>query len=368
MALGDRTRRWAALALGAALLALAGCGEKQPTLHIYNWSDYIDPALIKAFEAETGVKVVYDTFDTAEMLETKVLTGGSGYDIVVPANHNVPRLLAARTLAPLDVSRLPGREALNPGKMALMEPFDPGGRYTLPYMSGTVGIGFNRAEVEKRLPGVALDSWDVVFKPANLAKLKDCGVHFLDAPEDMFAIALHYLGKDANSTDPADYAAAADLLLTLRPYVAKFHSSEYVNALANGDACVAIGYSGDVLQARDRAEEAGKGVVVDYVVPREGSQIWFGVFAIPADAPNPDAAYAFLAYMLRPQVIARASNYIEYANLNDRATPLVDAEVRDNPAVYPTPEVLRRLFVTTAKDQALLQVVTRQWVRVTTGK
>jgi putrescine transport system substrate-binding protein len=222
--------------------------------------------------------------------------------------------------------------------------------------------------VAKRLPGVNIDSWAVVFDPANLAKLKDCGVYYLDASEDMYAVALNYLGKDPNSRNLADYQAATDMMVKARPFVRKFHSSEYVEALANGDICLAIGYSGDILQAKTRAEEAKNGVAINYVIPKEGSQVWFDVFAIPADAPNKAAAYKFLDYMLRPEVIAKASNFTQYANANLAATPLVDAAVRDNPNVYPTPEVFKRLFVTTAKDQALLRDVTRMWTTVQTGQ
>jgi putrescine transport system substrate-binding protein len=235
-------------------------------------------------------------------------------------------------------------------------------------MQGTIGIGYNTAAVAKRLPGVNIDSWAVVFDPKNLAKLKDCGVYFLDASEDMYAVALNYLGKDPNSKDPKDYAAATGLLMKARPYVKKFHSSEYINALANGDICLAIGYSGDVLQAKSRAEEAKNKVELAYVVPKEGSQVWFDVFTIPVDAPNPAAAYAFLNFMLRPEIIARASNYTKYANANSAATPLVDASVRDDPAAYPPPGLAKRLFVTTTKDQALLRDVNRQWTRVLTGQ
>ncbi|MES2034831.1 MAG: polyamine ABC transporter substrate-binding protein [Pseudomonadota bacterium] len=369
-ALMGRTRRWAALAAGAvAALALTGCGgPKQDTLHIYNWSDYIDPALLEQFTKETGIKVVYDTFDSNEVLETKVLTGGTGYDIVAPSNHNVPRYITAKAIAPLDFSKLPNRKNLWPELMARMEPFDPGGKYAIPYMWGTMGIGFNKAEVAKRLPGVAIDSWDVVLKPENLARLHDCGVYFLDASEDMYAVVLNYLGKDPNSTSVADYEAATALLLKLRPSVTKFHSSEYINALANGDACIVVGYSGDILQAATRAEEAKNGVEVGYIIPKEGSQVWFDVFAVPVDAPNKDAAYRFLDFMLRPEIIAKASNYTEYANANAAATPLVDEELRNNPNVYPTPEVFGRLFVTTTKDQALLREVNRLWTRVMNGQ
>lgn len=361
-------------ALGAAaaltLMSLAACGQgdKQETLKIYNWSDYIDPLILADFTKETGIKVQYDTFDSNEILETKMLQGDTGYDIVAPSNHNIPRYVTAGAIAALDKSQLPNEKNLWPEIMAHMEPFDPGAKYTVPYMWGTIGIGYNVEEVAKRLPGVNIDSWAVVFDPANLAKLKDCGVYYLDASEDMYAVALNYLGKDPNSRNLADYQAATDMMVKARPFVRKFHSSEYVEALANGDICLAIGYSGDILQAKTRAEEAKNGVAINYVIPKEGSQVWFDVFAIPADAPNKAAAYKFLDYMLRPEVIAKASNFTQYANANLAATPLVDAAVRDNPNVYPTPEVFKRLFVTTAKDQALLRDVTRMWTTVQTGQ
>jgi putrescine transport system substrate-binding protein len=364
-------RRWWC-ALGATvLLALAGCeGADKPAgeLRIYNWSDYIDPALLEAFTRETGIKVRYDTFDSNEVLETRVLQGNTGYDLVVPSNHNLPRYIQAGAIQPLDKARLTGLSHLDPTLMGHLAAFDPGAQYAAPYMHGTVGIGYNAKALAHRLPGVKVDSWAIVFEPANLAKLKDCGVYFLDASEDMYAVALNYLGRDPNSKDPADYAAATGLLMKARPYVRKFHSSEYIDALANGDACVAVGYSGDVLQAADRAEEARNGVEVAYALPKEGSQIWFDVFVIPKDAPNPDAAHRFIDYMLRPEVIAKASNYTHYANANAASTKLLDPEVRDDPNVYVGPELAKRLFVTTTKDQALLREVNRQWTRVLTGR
>ncbi|RAK50781.1 polyamine ABC transporter substrate-binding protein [Phenylobacterium deserti] len=366
-----RTLGWAAAA--AVAMALTACGnggagKGAGELRIYNWSDYIDPALLEQFTAETGVKVRYDTFDSNEVLETKVLQGNTGYDLVVPSNHNVPRYIAAGAIGQLDKSKIAGLSNLAPNVLAHMEPFDPGQAYTVPYMQGTIGIGYNADAVAARLPGQKIDSWAVVFDPANLAKLKECGVYFLDASEDMYAVALNYLGRDPNSKVPADYAAATDLLLKARPFVRKFHSSEYIDALANGDICVAIGYSGDVLQAQGRAAEAKNNVKVAYAIPREGTQVWFDVFAIPADAPNKDAAYRFLSFMMRPEIIAKASNYTRYANANSAATPLVDAQVRNDPNIYPPKEVASRFFVTTAKDQALLRDVNRQWTRVLTGQ
>jgi putrescine transport system substrate-binding protein len=362
-----------AAAVALALTACSPTAEKAAPkaggeLRIYNWSDYIDPALITEFTQETGIKVIYDTFDSNEVLETKVLQGGTGYDLVVPSNHNLPRYITAGAVAKLDKTALPGLDKLSPDLMAKLAAFDPGGVYAVPYMQGTIGIGYDKAKVAPRLPGVAIDSWKVVLDPANLAKLKDCGVYFLDASEDMFAVALNYLGRDPNSTTLKDYEDAAALLQRARPFVRKFHSSEYIEALANRDVCVAIGYSGDVLQAKARAEEAKTGADIAYVVPKEGSQVWFDVFSIPADAPNPAAAHRFIAFMLRPEIIARASNYTQYANANAAATPLVDAAVRDDPNVYPSPEMSKRLFVTTTKEQALLRDVNRLWTRVVTGR
>jgi putrescine transport system substrate-binding protein len=366
----------AAAALAASLTA-AGCspskdkavgGKAAGELHIYNWTDYIDPEILQAFSKETGIKVVYDTFDSNEVLETKVLQGHTGYDIVTPSNHNVPRYIAAGAIQPLDKAKLPGLANLAPDVLTHMSPFDPGEKYTVPYMQGTIGIGYNLNAIAKRLPGQKVDSWAVVFAPQNLAKLKDCGVYFLDASEDMYAVALNYLGKDPNSRVVADYSQATAMLMKVRPYVTKFHSSAYIDALANGDICLAIGYSGDVLQAKSRAEEAKNGVKIAYVIPKEGSQVWYDVFAVPADAPNAAAAYKFLDFMLRPDVIAKASNYTHYANANAAAARLVSPEVRDDPGAYPPPEVARRLFVTTTKDQDLVREVNRQWTHVLTGQ
>jgi putrescine transport system substrate-binding protein len=364
---------WKGFGAVLAALALAACGGGEEkagpgTLRIYNWSDYIDPALLAAFTKETGIKVVYDTFDSNEVLETKVLQGDTGYDLVVPSNSNLPRYITAGAITPLDKARLTGTQNLWPELMQRLEPFDPGARYAVPYMWGTIGIGYNPDAVAQRLPGVTVDSWDFALDPKNLAKLKDCGVYFLDASEDMYALTLKWLGKDPNTKAIADYQAATDALLVARPFVRKFHSSEYINALANGDICLAIGYSGDVFQAAARAQEAGGKVKVAYVIPKEGSQVWFDVFVMPKGAPNPEAAYAFLNYMLRPQVIATATNHTRYANANQAATPLVDPAIRGNPNIYPTPEVFERLFVTTAKDPALLREVNRQWTRVLTGQ
>jgi putrescine transport system substrate-binding protein len=371
-------RGWMTAAVGiAAALALSACskpadkkaaGPASTELRIYNWSDYIDPALLTEFTKETGIKVTYDTFDSNEVLETKVLQGGSGYDLVVPSNRNLPRYIQAGAVQPLDKSQLPGLDKLDPDLMAKLGRFDPDGKYAVPYMQGTIGLGYNEAAIAKRLPGVKIDSWAIVFEPANLARLKDCGVYFLDASEDMYAMALVYLGKDPNSTNPADYAAATDLMMKARPYVRKFHSSEYIDALANGDICLAVGYSGDVLQAKTRAEEAKNGVKVAYVVPKEGSEIWFDVFTIPKDAPHADAALKFMAFMLRPEIIAKASNYTQYANANAAATPMVDEAIRNDPNVYVSGDLAKRLFVSTTRDQALLRDVNRQWTKVLTGR
>ncbi|OXE35732.1 MAG: spermidine/putrescine ABC transporter substrate-binding protein PotF [Phenylobacterium zucineum] len=370
--MGIWQKRLSVAVAALAGFAISGCSPtpsaKPKILHLYNWSDYIDPKILTDFTAETRIKVVYDTYDSNEILETKVLQGQTGYDIVVPSNHNIPRYITAAAILPLDKTKLKNLGNLWPKIMAHMAPFDPGAKYTIPYMWGTIGIGYNPEALAKRLPGVKIDSWAIAFDPKILAKLADCGVYWLDAPEDMFAVALNYMGKDPNSKSVADYKAAADMMSTARPFVRKFHSSQYIDALANGDICIAIGYSGDILQAKSRAEEAGGKVKVAYAVPKEGTQIWFDVFAIPKDAPNTEAAYTFLDYMMRPDVIARASSYTKYANANSAATGLVDSSVRNDPNVYLSDEVFNRLFVTTGKDETLLREVNRQWVRLQTGQ
>ncbi len=370
---GKWERRTLGAALMAGVLALAACGgpAKGPEakeLRIYNWSDYIDPSILDDFTRETGIKVVYDTFDSVDVLETKVMTGATGYDIVVPSNLYVPRFVAAGALLPLDPSRMPNRKNLWPRIMAYMAPFDPGAKYAVPYMWGTVGIGYNPRLVAARLPRAKVDSWSVVFDPANLAKLKDCGVYFLSDGQDMYGAALRYLGKDPNSRAPADYHAASALLTRLRPYVRRFNTSESIEALANGDICIAIGYSGDMLQAADRAREAKNGVTVAYAIPREGTQVWFDNFTIPVDAPHPQNAHRFIDYMLRPAVIARASNLLHYANANLASQPLLKREVLNDPNVYPPADMFPRLYVITPKDQGLLRDVNRQWTRVQTGQ
>eukprot|EP01030_Chromulinospumella_sphaerica_P013537 gene13537-13320_t len=353
------------LGLGACLVAsLSAVAADGPTVHVYNWYDYIGPNTLHDFKRDTGIQPVYDTFDSAEVLEGKLLTSRSGYDVVVASNFSLPTLIKAGALAPLPRAEMPDFNNMDTDLLAKLANNDPGNQYAVPYLWGTNGIGYNVDKVRAVLGDKApVDSWDLVFKEENLAKLGECGVAMLDSPAEMLPVALHYLGKDPNSKNPADYEAATQLLLKLRPYVRKFHSSEYIEALANGDACVVIGYSGDILQARDRADEAKKGVEVGYFIPKEGSQVWFDVFTIPVDAPNPEAAYKFLDFMMRPEIIARASNSTNYANANLPATQLVKAEVRDDPNVYPTPEVFQRLFVTTTKDQALVRVVNREWTK-----
>ena len=359
------------LALAAAALALAACSPqppKTPTLHLYNWSDYIDPKLLADFTKETGIKVVYDTFDSNEVLETKVLQGDIGYDLVAPSNHNVPRYITAGAIEPLDKTKLANLKNLWPEIMAHMEPFDPGAKYSVPYMWGTIGIGYNPDAVAKRLPGVDVASWDVVFKPENLAKLKDCGVYFLDSPTDVIPSALKYLGLDPDDNSPESLQKVEDMLMKVRPDVRKFHSSEYINALANGDICVAIGWSGDVFQARDRADEAKAGVHLAYAVPKEGAEMWFDQMAIPADAQHTEEALEFLNYMMKPEVIAKASNYVYYANGNKASQQFINKDILDDPAVYPDEETLKKLFTVGTLDPKTQRNVTRMWTKVVTGQ
>jgi putrescine transport system substrate-binding protein len=360
------------LKLAAAITALALSGglalAQEKVVNVYNWNDYIDPKVLEDFTKETGIKVIYDTYDTNEIVETKMLAGKSGYDIVVPSAPFLQRMVAAGVFQPLDLSKLPNHKNLWPEIMERLKTYDPGNRHAVPYLWGTVGLGVNVAKAKERLGGTIPPSWDLLLDPKVSSKLKDCGIHVLDGPEDVLPNVLRALKLDPNSKRPEDLTKAGDAMFRIRENVRKFHSSEYINALAGGDICMALGFSGDILQARKRAKEAGNGVEIDYIIPREGAQMWFDSMAIPKDAPNAGNAYALIDYLLRPDVAAANSNLVEYANANVPSKPLIKPEVRDNPSVYPTPEVMARLFTNTAFDERLQRTVTRIWTRVKTGR
>lgn len=369
------------LSLGLAAAVLTACGggadstaeggkASAGVLNVYNYSDYIAEDTIPAFEKATGIKVTYDVFDSDEMVEAKLLAGDSGYDVVVPTLNFFGRQIQAGVFLPLDKSKIPNLSGLDPQIMERIATQDPGNKYGVPYMVGTTGIGYNVAKLKERFGGDTsiASSWDLVFKPENIAKMKDCGVTILDTPADMIPIALHYLGLDPHSGNEADLNKAAELLKSIRPYVQNFHSSQYVSSLANGSTCLVVGWSGDILQARDRAEEAGNGVEVAYSIPVEGAPQWFDMLAIPADAKNVDAAYAFINHLLDPQVAANNTNYITYANPVKEATALVDEEIRNDPTIYPSAEVSAKMFTYAVNSPETDRLYTRLWQDIKTGR
>ncbi|KRG84789.1 spermidine/putrescine ABC transporter substrate-binding protein [Stenotrophomonas daejeonensis] len=366
-------------AVAASLLAACGGtqdgaagaeGGEAKVLNVYNYSDYIAEDTIPNFEKATGIKVTYDVFDSDEMVETKLLTGDSGYDIVVPTLNFFGRQIQAGVFLPLDKSRIPNLANLDAGVMARIAGQDPENKYGVPYMMGTTGIGYNVAKLKERFGGSTdiANSWDLVFKPENIGKMKDCGVTLLDTPSDMIPIALHYLGEDPHSTDPATIGKAADLLKSIRPYVQNFHSSQYVGSLANGSTCLVVGWSGDIIQARDRAEEAGNGVEVAYSIPKEGAPQWFDMLAIPKDAKHPENAYAFINYLLEPQVAANNTNVTHYANPVTPATPLVDEAIREDRTIYPSEEVAAKMFTYAINPPDVDKLYTRLWTEIKTGR
>ena len=367
------------VAVAASLLAACGGtqegaagaeGGEAKVLNVYNYSDYIAEDTIPNFEQATGIKVTYDVFDSDEMVETKLLTGDSGYDIVVPTLNFFGRQIQAGVFLPLDKSRIPNLANLDAGVMARIAGQDPENKYGVPYMMGTTGIGYHVAKLKERFGGSTdiANSWDLVFKPENIGKMKDCGVTILDTPADMIPIALHYLGEDPHSTDPATIGKAAELLKSIRPYVQNFHSSQYVGSLANGSTCLVVGWSGDIIQARDRAEEAGNGVEVAYSIPKEGAPQWFDMLAIPKDAKHPENAYAFINYLLEPQVAANNTNVTHYANPVTPATPLVDEAIREDRTIYPSEEVAAKMFTYAINPPDVDKLYTRLWTEIKTGR
>jgi putrescine transport system substrate-binding protein len=345
----------------------------EEVLHVYNWSDYMDEGPggpVEVFEKETGIDVTYDVFDSNEVLEAKLLSGKTGYDIVFPSNNFIGRQIDAGVFKELDRSKLKNYKHLDTGILKVLESVDPGNKFSIPYMWGTTGIGYNVKKVQAAFGGKApLDSWDLVFKPENAAKLKDCGLALLDDPSEILSMTLHYLGLDPNSMEPKDYTdKALPLLMSIRPYIKYFHSSQYINDLANGDICVVVGWSGDILQARDRADEAKAGVEVAYSIPKEGAATWFDMIAIPSDADNVDNAHKFLDFLMRPEVIAGITNYVSYPNGNADAMQFVDEDIRNDKAIYPSEETMQGLFTMKVMPPKISRARNRVWTKLKTGQ
>jgi putrescine transport system substrate-binding protein len=349
-----------------ALMIAAPALAQDNVVNVYNWSDYIAEDTVAKFEAETGIKVNYDVFDSNELVEAKLLAGGSGYDVVVPSGFFLERQIAAGLFLPFDKSKLPNLVNMDPDVMASTAAHDPDNTHAVDYMWGTTAIGYNVAKVTEALGG-PIDSWDAVFKPENLAKLQECGVNILDAPAEVMATALNYLGLDPNSESTDDLKKAEELLLSIRPYVRTFNSSQYIDDLGNGEICLSIGYSGDVFIAQAAAAEANAGVEVAYVIPKEGALKWFDLFAIPADAPHVENAYKFIDFMLRADIAAANTNYVYYASGNKAALEFIDDEVKNDPAIYPTPEVSAKLFNLKAHTPDYDELLTETWQRIKAG-
>ena len=355
-----------ALSLMGAMAGAAQADDK--VLHVYNWSDYIAPDTIANFEKESGIKVVYDVFDSNETLEAKLLAGKSGYDIVVPSNNFLAKQIKAGVYQELDKSKLSNYGNLNTSLLKAVSVSDPDNKHAFPYMWGSIGIGYNPEKVKAALGVDKIDSWDVLLKPENIAKLKSCGVSFLDSPTEMLPIALHYLGLPTDSQKKADLKQAEDLFLKIRPSIGYFHSSKYISDLANGNICVAVGYSGDIYQAKARAAEAGDKVKVSYNIPKEGAGSFYDMVAIPKDAENVEGAYKFMTFLQKPEIMAEITNAVRFPNGNAAATPLVEKEITEDPGVYPPADVLAKLYAIADLPAATQRILTRSWTKIKSGK
>lgn len=355
--------------LTAITTILAGSAMAQENvLNVYNWSDYIAEDTLANFEAATGIKVNYDVFDSNEVLEAKMLTGSSGYDVVVPSIEFMARQAQAGVFSPVDRAALSNYDNLDPAILDVLAVNDPDNTYGVPYMMFTTGIGYNIDMIAERIGEDKVGSWDMIFDLETVSMLSDCGVTVLDSPTEMIAPALNYLGLDPNSEDAGDLEKATELLLSVRPHIRYFHSSQYIGDLANGEVCVTVGYSGDVLIARDRADEAGQGVNIAYAIPKEGGQVGFDMLAVPDDAPNPENAWKFINFILEPETAADITNYVYYANPNTAATEFVLEDVRNDPGIYPSDEVKANLFSLTPHSARFDRQMTRAWTTIKTGQ
>ncbi|MDP2324935.1 MAG: polyamine ABC transporter substrate-binding protein [Gammaproteobacteria bacterium] len=379
------------LAAAALALLITSCGQKpadppaapqgepaagpaaldtdaELVVNVYNWSDYIDESVIEDFTKETGIKVQYDVFDSNEVLETKLLAGSTGYDIVVPSASFLERQIKAGVFQKLDPTRLPNLKNMDPEITQRVALHDPGNEHSVNYLWGTSGVGYNVDKIKAVMPDAPIDSFAMFYDPKIVAKFKSCGVAVLDAPSEVVGTVLIYLGKNANSENPDDLAAAEKVLTSIRPFIKYINSSKYIEDLANGEICLALGWSGDVLQARDRAVEAGNGITIKYAIPREGAVMFFDMLAIPADAKHVKNAYLFIDYLMRPDVAAKNSNYVNFANSNAASYGLVSEEVINDPGIYPTAEVKAKLVPDLAETTEFTRLLTRSWTRFKTGQ
>lgn len=365
-------RRQRHLVASALALALSGppdvAAAEAPVVNVYNWADYIGAETLAAFEAETGIRVHYDTYESSEIVEAKLLTGATGYDVVVHGGQYSARLIPLGIFRPLDRRLITSWKHLDPAVLKILENYDPGNVYAAPYMWGSTGFAYNVDLVKERIPDARVESGALIFDPAMMAKLADCGVSFLDSPTDVIPMALVYLGYDANSIEPKELQAAEEMLLAVRPFVKYFSSARILNDLPNREVCVAMSWSGEYAIARERAAEAGVEIDLAYSVPTEGSVFWFDGFFIPADAPHPENAHRFIDYILRPSVIAGISNETRYANAVPASNPLLEPEILSDPAIYPTESVVRRLQLTHTLPPKIERLRTRAFARVKAGR
>ncbi len=359
-----------ALALGLGVNGISvAVAQSERVVNVYNWSDDIDAKVLEDFTKETGIKVQDDTFDANETLETKLLAGKSGYDVVVPTAYFLERQIKAAVFQKLDKNKLKNLGNVWPDIAKRLAVYDPGNQYAVNYMWGTTGIGYNVKAMRDRFGADGkVDSWEIVFKPDNLAKFRDCGVHMLDSADDIIPAALHFLGFNPNSIDPKELEKATELLMSIRSSVRKFHSSEYLNALASGEICLVVGWSGDIKQSQKRAIEVKNGVEIGYSIPKEGAQMFFDNLSIPKDASHVAEAHAFIDYLLRPEVAAKNSNLVAYANGNLASQKLLDKTVLDDKSVYPDAATMSRLYTVSARDQKSQRLVNRLWTKIKTGR
>ena len=339
-------------------------------VRVYNWSDYIDQSVIDQFEESTGIKVIYDVFDSNEVLEGKLLAGSTGYDIVSPSIEYLGRQIRADIHLELDKTAIPNFNNLDPIMMELLSSMDPENKYAIPYLWGTTGIGYNRAAIDEIMgKGFKMNTFDILFKPDLIKNFEKCGIAFLDAPSEVFKAALFYIGKNPNTKDPSDYRGEAyELLKSIRPYIRYFHSSKYINDLANGEICLVFGWSGDILQAGDRAREVNNGVIIEYEIPREGGQIWVDMMSIPNDAPNAENAHLFLDFILQPEVMAMISNKVKFPNAIPESKKFISKDILNNKAIYPDQQTLNKLFLAEIANPRVDRMMTRQWINIKTGK